>query len=357
MSRSWTFKIYRSWDEVDDPPFLAQWEGWMEASPDTHVFNHPAMVKAWTDTYRSLQHISPLYVVGETEGVTAFMPLVLWRRNWKNAFVRLLVPAGYSDYDYHDPVFTFSGGSGGLLDSFWTTLEKRLLSDSSIVFDEADISGFRIRPSGNAWLESGDVCPVSDLGRYADYEDFLSALKRSMRHNLQKKMRRLEEQGRLEYRVYDKNEVSEALSSLPAFLEAHSQRWPNAYKAPGLHEAILSHGIAAGIVHFSELRLDGKVIDWDLGFHYKRRFYYYMSTSPYNDAYVKYSPGRIHLSHLIRDCFTMNVDTFDFLRGDHGYKEEWPTEKMTLYGFSYASGKPGSGLRLGLRELLNRLKR
>lgn len=56
----------------------------MEEAWTSHVFFHPALARAWVDTYLPLQDMRPLFAVVENGGTTAVLPLVLWRRNWKN---------------------------------------------------------------------------------------------------------------------------------------------------------------------------------------------------------------------------------------------------------------------------------
>ncbi len=353
MNSSWRFTTYRSWDEVDDPAFLERWEQLTDASLNAHVFNHPVMVKAWTDTYRPLRDIVPLYVLGEAEGVKVFLPLVLWKRNWKNAFVRLIVPAGFSDYDYHDPLISCTGRheTG---ETFWESFENVFEAEHGGAFDKIVLNGFRTAGSTKGWERERVECPYSDLSGYAGFDDFFSNLKKKLRSDIRRRERRLSEIGELTYVSYDAGTVSDAVRSLPAMLDAHRKRRPKAYKAPGFHERIVTYGIPASIVHFSELRLDGKSISWRLGFLYKKRFYSYMPA--FLEEYAEFSPNKVHLSRVIEECFSRGVTCFDHLRGDHRYKEEWPTEKAPLYFYERESGRVSSRCRLLIQERLNALK-
>ena len=68
-----------------------------------HVFFHPALCMAWLETYRPIRKLEPLFCIGDSNHNHFFLPLVLWRKNWKNAFQKVIVPVGYSDFDYHEP--------------------------------------------------------------------------------------------------------------------------------------------------------------------------------------------------------------------------------------------------------------
>jgi hypothetical protein len=106
--------------------FQADWLRAADEAFTSHVFFHPALAKVWIETYKHLQDIRPRFLLARSPAGSAILPLVLWRRNWKNAWHRLLVPVGYSDYDYHDPLAT---GDPVAFDwrSFWASLEQDLI--------------------------------------------------------------------------------------------------------------------------------------------------------------------------------------------------------------------------------------
>lgn len=345
MENPWKVELYRSWDEVDSPGFAEQWRHWMEHAPDAHVFYHPAILKAWTDTYRLLQDISPLYCVARKKDITVFLPLVLWRRNYKNAFLRLLVPAGFSDYDYHDPLICGQATEEDIA-SFWEVVEKTVFDHKTIIYDEISLSGMRFSGKSDKWCTEEDVSPYLELSEHKDYRHFLSSLKGGLRQDLGRRERRMAENGSLEFHCYGISEQNEALQALPVFLDAHRQRWPNAYKANDLHKNILVYGLSEGVVHFSELRYNDTPISWHFGFLFKSRFYHYMPASSHDEKYRNFSPGKIHLSYLIRESISGEVKRFDFLKGAHPYKNEWTNLKMGLFRFSYKSRKLNSMLRL-----------
>ncbi len=353
MNHSWKLKIYRSWDEVDNPRFIDEWLKWMDNTPDPHVFFHPAMVKVWVDTYRSFQNISPLYCVAEYEDITVFLPLVLWRRNWKNAFLRLIVPVGFSDFDYHDPIVSVPR-TNEIMDSFWNLIESRLLAGNLCRYDKISIHGFRFQCDANAW-EEGDICPYADLKLYKSYSDYLLNLKKHLRQDIGRQKRRLSEVGETTYKVFQASELAEALALLPDFLAAHSRRWPNDFKSQGFHQAMLKEGVPAGLVHFSVLMVDGIPISWHLGFRYKDRFYYYMPA--FLEKYQSYSPSKVHLSYLIEECFDNDIIIFDHLRGSESYKEGWATNAAHLYGYKRSCCSLPATLRLTAFNTMQELKK
>ncbi|NTV97588.1 MAG: hypothetical protein HGA70_00275 [Chlorobiaceae bacterium] len=128
---------------MDSSEFIEHWQGWIDEAPDAHVFYYPAIFRAWTHTLRNLQHISPLCFVARLNGITFFLPLILWRRNWKNAFLRVIVPAGFPDFDYHDPIVSGHATQEDI-DVFWALVEERLIAAKKIKYDELSLFGMRI---------------------------------------------------------------------------------------------------------------------------------------------------------------------------------------------------------------------
>jgi hypothetical protein len=140
----WKFHWLTRWEEIWNEGFVRQWQEWLDTSPSTNVFFHPAFVKAWVEAYLPLRDIRPCFLIAESANHMVFIPMVLWLQNWKNAFKRLLIPVGYADYDYHDPIIV---GSNHTLvaETFWHQFKQELSSASPVKFDSLDFDGIRQR--------------------------------------------------------------------------------------------------------------------------------------------------------------------------------------------------------------------
>jgi hypothetical protein len=124
LKTHWKFHWLTRWEEIWDEGFVRQWQAWLDESPSAHVFFHPAMVKAWMETYLPLRDLLPCFLIAESAAHIVFFPLVFWRRNWKNAFQKLLIPVGYSDYDYHDPIVVGLKTEESIgMNSFWADFQ------------------------------------------------------------------------------------------------------------------------------------------------------------------------------------------------------------------------------------------
>jgi CelD/BcsL family acetyltransferase involved in cellulose biosynthesis len=353
MTSSGSLEVYCSWDEIDDPSFVEEWKGMMERDSGAHVFYHPVPVGNWMAAYRSCADITPVFCVARIDGARIFLPLVLWKRSWKNAFMRLLVPAGFSEFDYHDPLVDGTR-TPAIMAAFRDLLEKRLFDGRRVRFDRIDLPGFRMPLSG-AWMESPEVCPYVDLRSYRDYPEYLSKINKGLRQDIGRQKRRLGELGQISYRVFSGRETDEALKLLPEFLEVHSRKWSGGFKAPGFHEGLVKQGLPAGIVHFSAVMLGETPISWHLGFKYRGRFYYYMPT--YLEKFATYSPSKVHLSFMKEEGFSGGVEIFDYLRGGEAYKHGWAGDVARLYDFSLDADRISTKVKLEGYERIQTMKK
>ena len=359
---SWKFHWLTKWDEIWHEDFVSQWQRWLDESPSAHVFYHPALVRAWIETYLPLRDIRPCFLVAEAPGQMVFFPLVLWRRNWKNAFQKLLIPVGYSDYDYHDPLFTENVAQSDK-NIFWQEFEQALSTSSPVIYDRLLFDGIRQRsiPYSNIQTKNQrwnkiESCPWIDLSKFKKPEEFLPSLKTSLRQDLRRQQRRMAEIGVIEFKSYGTGKEREALQEVPDFLAFHSCRWPGAYKAPGFFKYLFEYGMEANILRFPVLRLNSKTIAWHLVFQFQDKIYSYMPA--HNKEFEKLSPGKVLLLRIIEDAIAQGLECYDFLRGEESYKVGWTDKTETLWSFQMDGGRLSSRLKnVAVDKLKTRLKK
>ncbi|SUB89473.1 Protein involved in cellulose biosynthesis (CelD) [Porphyromonas macacae] len=344
----WTFTAYENWDEIYNKDFLNYWESLLEISPTAHVFFTPVMVKIWIETYLPLREMEPLFLVGKDGDNEMLFPLVMWKKNWKMAFQKVIVPVGYSDYDYHDPIFKYSIKEKTV---FWTELINFLKNKYNKI-DAIEFLGIQDMKTSQ-WHED-DVCPFLDLKDFHNSEDLLKSFSHSLRKDIRRKTKQLEEDfGKLTMREYHTWEEAEV--EFNTFMRIHTDRWPNSYKAPHFHEKLLKLGIPAGVVHFTTLDVNNKSIAWNLGFEYEKVFYYYMAMG--DPEYHKYSPSKVHLFYLISRAVDLNYEIYDHLKGAETYKNGWSSGYKCIYKRYVLNHCASSYIKeslLGLRKLLGK---
>jgi len=342
---TWRFDWITSWGEIWSDSFLTQWHEWMQTSSMAHVFFHPALVRAWVETYLPLRRMEPRFLVATAGDCIVFLPMVLWRRNWKSAFQRLLIPVGHSDYDYHDPIIVGTP-SPDFWQAFWYELSREICQ-RTVEYDKVELTGIHQSQVGLVeFVEEADACPWCDLSGFTDAETFLRSLKKSLRSDIRRKERRMSEVGRIVYQVFRTEDHSAANEALNDLLFAHTRRWPQSFKAPGLHFNLVKYGLSAGLLHFSSLKVGEEVAAWHLGFIDGSRYYYYMPA--YDERYAKFSPGKILLFYCTIDAIDRGLKVFDHLRGEENYKAGWTDQADHLYTLCIVR----DGLESGLRNVL-----
>lgn len=316
-----------------------------QKSENPHVFSHPALLRAWYETYKTIRALRPVFITGSDDnGNQMSLPMVLWRRNWKNAFIRALVPIGYSDFDYHDPLFIKP-----LTDKeeFWNELISFL--SQKVDYDNITIDGITdvMALDKSGWAK-GEICPMLTLEDLGSQEDLLKFFKTSMRGDIRRQIRRISEIGKISLKEYERFEdIPE--STFTTFMHHHSLRWPNAYKAPEFHANLLRYGLKEGCTHFSVLRTGDIEIAWHLGFEHGGRYYYYMPAG--HQEYLKFSPAKIHLFFLVTRAIENGLTVFDHLRGEENYKDGWSNSSQYVNTFSRQSESMQSQMRFNLLKL------
>lgn len=337
------FEWITDWEIILSPDFQLRWLSYYEQAVDSHVFFHPALCKAWIETYMPLRDISPLFCIATQADSIIFFPLVLWKQNWKNAYRRLLVPVGYSDFDYHDPLII--NQTKKCIKEFYATLLPEL---NKVNYDKLIINGITSPGNETNWTKENEICPFCDLSLYAQKDDFLKSLKTSLRGDIKRQIKRLEESGVLSLHKAD-------TAMLPDFLNYHSSRWPGAYKAPLFHHKLLVEGLKVAVVDFTVLKIDDIAISWHLGFSTTDRYYYYLPAI--NPDYASYSPGKIHLLYLMYNSIDRKQSVFDHLRGDENYKTGWTNSLQELYVYSAKKANVLSNIKNWyVDKMKNRLK-
>ena len=342
----WKFDIIKEWDKVWSEEHLHAWNELLNQSPTSHVFFHPIVAKIWVDTYMPLRNLTPIFIWGEsTNGNRAFLPLVLWRKDWKGAFLHSIIPVGYSDYDYHDPLFVNSPDDDELV-AYWEELISQLQIYRA---DEVLLSGFRDRcvVSNDSWKQ-GEICPSLDLTKIDSEEALMTFFGTKLRGDIRRQIRRLGEMGTLRFVEYASvKDMPDGL--FEQFMEAHRLKWPHAYKAPHFHERLVAACGLNGPIHFSAMMIDDTPIAWHMGFEWQGVYYYYMPAG--NPDYLKQSPVKIHLYHLILRAIEKGYTLYDHLRGDETYKSGWSDGLQYVNNKTIHSGSVPSKIKHGILNL------
>ena len=350
MIMSWKFEVCEDWSIIQGEVYKKKWLDLLEKSPSAHVFFHPALVKAWMETYFPLRDIKPIFVWGHNGDNEVFFPLVYWKKNWKNAFLRSIVPAGYSDFDYHDPIFR-SDINKVEVEDFWANL---CLFLNKYKYDEIVFDGIHERNLSTCFdTIYSEPCPYIPICGISTLDEFKSTLPRKLRLDINRRTKKASEMGEIEILTYDYNSIDSAISIIPHMLHLHSQRWPKAYKAPNFHKNLIAEGLKSCVLFFNQMNINNLPISWRIGFIYKSIFYSYMPTIDPN--FLKLSPGKLHLINCIDYAITNNYSKYDQLRGSELYKSEWTSQYDTIYNIRKRNTAITSQIKYRLNSLKTKL--
>lgn len=352
MSGEWRISILSECDSIRSPDFVRKWMNVMDVSDAAHVFFHPVIAGLWIESYRPLRDIKPLIihaVCGEQEVI---FPLVLWKRNWKNGFVRMIVPVGHSDFDYHDPVF-IKKPSSDEVQGFFKALKTAL--DKTVCYDRILFDGIH-RQFLPEYMQvvHREACLSWPLAEKDVVDGFVLPAKKSLRQDIIRRLRRLQESGQVVFARHDVSDEGKVLDSIDKMLAMHIKRWPNAYKAPGFHQRLIYEGIKAGLLDFIEMRHLGQPIAWQLNFKYKGRYSQYMPSV--SEDYLKYSPGHASLGYAFACAKNDGMLVVDHLRGAEGYKSAWGGAETMIYDVAIDRNALSSRFRMFIFNALAHVK-
>ena len=180
-----------------------------------------------------------------------------------------------------------------------------------------------------------DVTVELDLP--ALWEEYLQLLSGKQRHELKRKLRRLDEEGELNYRAsMDANQhdidiflklFQDSRQDKAAFLTS---------KVEAFFRAIASAMAEQGLLRLNILELDKKPVAATMCFDYKDTVYLY--NSGYDPDYGWLSVGVISKALCIKDSIDRNKKRFDFLKGGEAYKYHLGGHELPLHrcSLSYA---------------------
>ncbi len=154
-----------------------------------------------------------------------------------------------------------------------------------------------------------------------DYEAYLAGLSKKQRHEIRRKLRNVEnslaEAGF--YQVEDREHLE---ADTQAFINMMAQDPSKRdFLTPSMQQHLrntVKTAFDAGWLQLSFFTLDGRKAAAHLSFYYDHRLWLY--NSGWEWEFREYSPGWVHLAHLIQWCVENEVTELDFMRGDEDYK-------------------------------------
>jgi hypothetical protein len=194
------------------------------------------------------------------------------------------------------------------------------------------LKGFRVKINR---IDSSVIVRLSD---HSDWDSYLKSLNKKVRGDVNRQLGHLKKNGSVTMDVF--SDFQKISSKLTDFFCMHKGKWaarnlPSQFGDAKLRKMYMS--LAEKLdgsekVQLSMLMLDGAAIAMHYGFMHNKRYYWYTPT--YDPNYLKYSPGKLLLSEMIKTSFDKNLEIFDLLRGEESYKFFWSKDKISLYSIA-----------------------
>ena len=295
-----------------------EWAGLVAQTPSAMPFVTPAWQRVWLDHFQGERELRIL-TGRDGERLVGVAPFLC-------AGERAEFVGHYSICDYLDVVVT-----PGFEGSFFTSLLESLAADGA---KELDLRGLRASsPSLAAVIAAApaagfravreDEALSPNVELPATWDDYLGALSKKDRHELRRKLRRLESGGgEVALRVVtEPGEAGTMLDTLFHLMRISSHHKVEFLDRPGMEAFFreMTQVMASeGMLRFYFLTFDGQAVASVLNFDLGGKLYMY--NSGYDPEYAHYAVGLMSKTLLIRDAIENGRTCVDFLRGDENYK-------------------------------------
>ena len=210
----------------------------------------------------------------------------------------------------------------------WSTLSLYSLPHDSPTLvhlpELARARGYRVD------ITEGEVSPGIALP--GTWDEYLSSLSKKQRHELRRKLRRLESaEGARWYSVNEPDDIEGSMSDFLALLQL-SRQDKHRFLTPQRERFFRSIGTelgALGMVKLFFMEIGGERVASALCFDYGSSRMLY--NSGYNPEFGYYSPGFLLKALSLKSAVQEGKEYFDFLRGDEAYKYHLGGQDRQLY--------------------------
>jgi CelD/BcsL family acetyltransferase involved in cellulose biosynthesis len=302
---------------ADDPHCSVNW---------SYVFLLPVWLKLWWSEFKPGADLY-LGAVRKDGKVIGIAPLLL-----KDGLASFVGSADVCDY------LDFIIAPGAETDFFNTVLddlkhkgvnrlELHCLRPESTVL--TTLSGLARSRGYDVVIHPEDVSVEMDLP--SSFDAYLEMLDTKQRHEVKRKLRRLQEAGKIEFRILDDGAeirtwmdtflkmFTESRSDKAAFLTSQKESFFRAL-------AVAMSGVK--LLRMGVLTLDTQPAAMILYFDYKNGAYLY--NSGYDPQYTSLSVGLLSKVLCIQECINQGKKKYDFLKGNEIYKYHLGGKEVAL---------------------------
>lgn len=322
MRSSWTITPITSFPEA-----AAQWTELLAQCPANTLFLLPQWQEVWWDAFRGGREMAG-FILNDAYGIAAIASLSRVGPDYA-------LMGNPETFDYNDFIIR-PGWESNFFAALLERLEKEKgqklelpsLRESSPTLEQ--LPDLARRRGWTVEIAEEDVTPGLELP--ADWEQYLAGLSKKNRHELRRKLRRLE--GTENWRWYCVKEAAAVDARLADFLVLMRQSDPEKAAYMTAEREAFFRRIAARTAELDLLRLyflemDGRDVAASLCFDYNGVRYLY--NSGYNPDFSYYSVGLLLNALCLREAIEQGQSYFDFLRGPESYKYHLGGQNRSIY--------------------------
>ena len=304
----------------------SEWTELLSQQPEPVAFLHPTWQQVWLEEFQDGRELL-LFSVRDEGKLVGVAPLL-------RTDDRLSLVGHQSICDYMDFVIAnqsedcYRAVFDALLQESWSELDLRGLRDGSATLtllpQLAQAAGLAVEQ------ETESTAPRVSLP--GSWDEYLALLSKKDRHELRRKLRRLQAAGELELRIYtDPDDVETHLPVLLRFMvESRTDKADFLSEQMGLFFHKATQALAQhGLVRLYELELDATPVASVLCFDQGGQLYMY--NSGYDPEYAAMSAGVVSKAFCLQDAIESGRHCVDMLRGDESYKYKLGGEDQAIY--------------------------
>lgn len=216
----------------------------------------------------------------------------------------------------------------------WASIELTGLRD-----DSPSTQILEARASEHGWRADRSVWDVSPYVELPEsWDEHVQSLSKKDRHELRRKLRRLEANGDAEYRIYDHehDELPEALEDFVSLMGKSSEAKSD-FLTPerrSFLETLTRTMADADSLQLAFLDVGGRPVSATMSFREGDRLLLY--NSGYDPEYRHLSVGLLLKAYGLRGAIEQGLREYDFLRGNEPYKYDLGGNDRVLYRWQLA---------------------
>lgn len=166
----------------------------------------------------------------------------------------------------------------------------------------------------------------------ASFDEYMESLSTKQRHEVRRKLRRLNEEGNIDFHLVTDGAAVRATMEIffKMFVESRRDKADFMTEKMASYFRLLADAMAgAGLLKLGILELDGRPLAAIMCFDYRDCIYLY--NSGYDPDYVSLSAGLLSKVLAIKDSIEKGKKKFDFLKGAEIYKSHLGGQEVPLF--------------------------